>query len=111
MISYFRGGSRIFSRGFQKTNRKFCRPFFLGRINFFSELSQSAKKTLFCLIFYAAGKILKKRAKKALLSTFWKILTKNSRFFREATIRSRRRFEPGDNSYQATIRKFLKVDT
>ena len=33
--------------GFSKSFRKFCRPFFLGRPNWFSELSQITKKTLF----------------------------------------------------------------
>ena len=43
-----RGGSRDFLEGgwFSKKLRKFCR-FFLGRSNWFSELSQSTTKTLF----------------------------------------------------------------
>ena len=59
--------------------------FFLGRPNWFSELSQSSTKTLKGPVsskFYFANKILqKKQTKKALFGTFWKMLTKKSRFF------------------------------
>ena len=79
------GGSRIFSRGggeFSKNFPKFWRPFFfkVDQIDF-----SSSPKALFCpyfgKIFCAAGKFLKKQSKKPFLNTFWKILTKKSRFF------------------------------
>ena len=52
-----RGGSRIFSRGgggFSKNFPKFWRPFFfLGRPNWFFELSQSTVLPLLCVFFGA----------------------------------------------------------
>ena len=73
---FSRGGSR-FSTNF----RNFCRPFFkIDQIDF-----SSSPKVLFCPCFgknfCAAGKILKKQPKKGIFRLFWKILTKNSRFF------------------------------
>ena len=80
-----RGGSRIFSRGgavFSKKNRKFWRPFFLGRANWLFKHSQSTFLPLFWQkIFCSAGKFLKKQSKRPFLGTFWKILTKNCVFF------------------------------
>ena len=86
IICVVRGGSKIFSRGggggFSKNFRKFWRSFFLGRSDWFSELSQSSKKTLFWPNFLRRRQFLEKTGQKKLfLGTFWKTLTKKSRFF------------------------------
>ena len=69
-----RGGSRIFLRGgwFSKT----MATFFLGRPNWFSELSQTTIRTLIWPNFLRRSPIFEKRPKKAFLGTFWKISTK-----------------------------------
>ena len=76
--SFERGGSRIFSRGggIFKKNSKILTTFFLGRPNWFFELSQSSVLPLFWLSFW------KKNSQKsrfwALFKTFWQ---KKLRFF------------------------------
>ena len=76
-----RGGSRIFSRGggFSKKIRKFWRPFFLGRPNWFLELSQSTFLPLFWQNFLRRRQISEKTVKNS--QSFEKILTKNRVFF------------------------------
>ena len=64
----FSGGSRIFSRGgggriFKKFS-KISSTFFLSRLNWNYELSQSTKKTLF-LYSFPHGKFLKQTGKKS----------------------------------------------
>ena len=63
---------------------KFCR-LFLGRPNWFSELSRKTKKApCFGEVFDAAGKILKKRAKKDVLRHFLENFDQKIVFFRRA---------------------------
>ena len=73
------GGGGCCCCGFPKKKSNFV-YFFVGRANWFSELSQSTKKPCCEQNFSAAGNILKKKAKKAFLGTFWKFLTKKLRF-------------------------------
>ena len=87
MISLGGSMSRIFSRGggggggavFQKIFKTLL-TFFLCRKNWFSELSQSTKKSLFKnspqAIFF-----LKNDQKMLFLDAFWKIFTKKIAFF------------------------------
>ena len=73
-----RGGSRIFSRGgggFSKKIRKFWRPFFfLGRPNWFLELSQSTFLPPFWLNFLCRRQIFEK--KNSQKSRFWALFEK-----------------------------------
>ena len=65
---------------FQKEIENFDDLFFLGRPNWFFELSQSTVLPIFRQNFVRRSQILKK-VKKAFLGTFWEILTKKLRFF------------------------------
>ena len=62
--------------GFSKTFRKFCQ-LFLGGTNRFFELSRGTRKTLFSPRFLCRSQNFHKQAKKAFLSSSWKVLTKN----------------------------------
>ena len=71
-----RGGSRIFSRGeriFKKFSKILTTFFFLGRSDWFSELSQSSKKTLFWPNFLRRRQFFEKTGQK---SRFWALFGK-----------------------------------
>ena len=85
-LGFSRGGADLgFSwadLGFSRGGRIFKRIcFFISRQNWFSELSQSSKKTLFWPKFLRRRQIFENRPKKAFSGTFSKILRKKSRFF------------------------------
>ena len=71
------------SRGgdFQKNFKNFVDLFFLNRPNWFSEVLQITIKTPIWPSFPRRMQIFEKRSKTAFLGTFWKMLTKKSRFF------------------------------
>ena len=83
-----RGGPRIFSRGgrifkkFSKILTTFLFFFWVDQIDLPSS-PRAVKIPCFGQIFCAAGNFLKKknRSKTPFLGTFWKILTKKTRFF------------------------------
>ena len=88
-ISIMGAGADLgFSRGdgFSKKLQKFCRPFLLGRPNWFFDLSQSNKKTLFWPPkFVPEAKFWKNRPEKAFLGVFETFWPKNAFFLRAPT--------------------------
>ena len=77
-----RGGSRIFSRGayFQKNFENLVYFFEVDQIDFPSSL-KALQNPVFAKISAPQAKFGRNMSKKALLSLFWKILTKKWRFF------------------------------
>ena len=75
-LGFSRGGRRIFKK-FSKILTTF---FFLGRSDWFSELSQSSKKTLFWPNFLRRRQFFEKKVKKAVFGHF-ENLTKKIAFF------------------------------
>ena len=67
-LGFSRGGG-----GFSKKFPKFWRPFFLGRSDWFSELSQSSKKTLFWQNFLRRMQFFEKTGRK---TRFWALFGK-----------------------------------
>ena len=87
-LGFCRGGS-----GFSKNFRKFWRPFFLDRSDWFSELSQSSKKTLFWRNFLRRRQFFeKKQVKKAVFGHFLENFDKKNAFFWRALPLKTRRY-------------------
>ena len=83
-VTKTRGGSRIFSRGggrIFKKNSKILTTFFLGRPNWFLELSQSTFLPTFWLNFLRRRQISEKTVKKAVFGHFLKNFDKKIAFF------------------------------
>ena len=87
-MGYITGADLGFSRGgadFQKKNRKFCQPFFIGRQKWFPELSQSTKKSLFWSTFLRRRQNFeKKTGQKDLFRHFLEKFYQKIEFFRGA---------------------------
>ena len=74
---YIRGESRNFSQGADFQKKKISS----GRSNWFSELSQSSKNTLFWTKFLRRRQKFEKTSQNLFLGTFWIIMTKKTQFF------------------------------